>query len=382
MTSKKKSKFVTQDIDIDQIITDISIQPRDEIREDIIFNYANVLSEGGKLPPIDVFKDEKGYWPGDGLHRLEAYILEGRESIPARVYPGGRREALIHASSANLQHGLLRTNRDKRRAVENVLKDQGMCGYSDTRIAEMCKVSQPFVGKLRRLLTQNGYKFPEKRITKNNVEMDVSGFSSARPSPDPDLQNSTPEISEVNQEATITNHTLDSPTINQLTDTEPAEQNRQTVDFTQTLQSAEDNQNESKTLPETSAEMGSNEEAASPPIEPQENENEIDETENELTATRTDSIDDSNNPSEVADQEDIDQANQLVLDLELQLAEAKTTITEKEELIDHLKMKIIKLEKENAYYRKELSHFSEVNEQPFFLSNQVNESREMESALA
>ena len=165
MGKEKNSKFVVQDVLIDEITIDPTIQPRAQIREDAIFDYSCSISEGIQLPLIDVFADGNGIWLGDGYHRVEAFKLEGREKIPARVFKGGRREALLYASSANIEHGLRRTNMDKQRAVENVLKDSGLAVFSDCRIATICKVSQPYVSKVRNYLIRNGYKFPSVRVS-------------------------------------------------------------------------------------------------------------------------------------------------------------------------------------------------------------------------
>ena len=57
------------------------------------------------------------------------------------------------AHDANQPHGLRRTNEDKRRAMMTILEDGAWCGWADNEIARRCAVSQPFVGKMRSLIT-------------------------------------------------------------------------------------------------------------------------------------------------------------------------------------------------------------------------------------
>lgn len=110
---------------------------------------AAVLRAGGVLPPVDVYHDGTAYWLADGFHRVEAYAAAGRDEVPATIHQGTRRVAVLHSVGANATHGLRRSNEDKRRAVGVLLHDAEWAQWSDRRIAEVCGVSDPFVGKLR-----------------------------------------------------------------------------------------------------------------------------------------------------------------------------------------------------------------------------------------
>jgi DNA repair exonuclease SbcCD ATPase subunit len=59
--------------------------------------------------------------------------------------------------SANAKHGARRTNADKRHAVLMALEDEEYKRLSDHEIAELCRVTQPFVSKIRKELGDNGY---------------------------------------------------------------------------------------------------------------------------------------------------------------------------------------------------------------------------------
>lgn len=112
--------------------------------------YAQALAEGAVMPPVDLFKDGRRYWIGDGHHRIAAMDRLSFDRVQANVRNGGWRSALLHSIKSNHSHGLRRTNADKRRAVMLLLKDQEWVQCSNGVISRIAGVSAPFVGKLRR----------------------------------------------------------------------------------------------------------------------------------------------------------------------------------------------------------------------------------------
>lgn len=79
-------------------------------------------------------------------------------------------EALKYALSSNSVHGQRRTNADKRRCVEIAVKE--FASLSSRAIAELCGVSDPFVGQIREALqpvsnatrtTSDGRQYPATR---------------------------------------------------------------------------------------------------------------------------------------------------------------------------------------------------------------------------
>jgi hypothetical protein len=124
-----------------------------ELNQIIIGEYAEAYEEGIELPAIDVYFDEETYWLADGFHRLKAVQHIGRESIAAKVYPGGQREAILHAVGANETHGLRRTNADRRHAVCILLTDPEWNAWANTEIARRCNVSEFLVRTIRSELT-------------------------------------------------------------------------------------------------------------------------------------------------------------------------------------------------------------------------------------
>ena len=144
-------------IDLALIAVNGGTQMRAGLNEETVVEYAEamiVAGDYGPFPPVAVYYDGSVYWLADGFHRVEAarrvLALEGEAvRIPAVVKVGDRRKAILEAAKANATHGLRRTNADKRRAVEVLLDDDEWGQWSDRKIAEMCRVSAPFVAKVR-----------------------------------------------------------------------------------------------------------------------------------------------------------------------------------------------------------------------------------------
>ena len=134
-------------VKIASIELDASIQCRAVIDTAVVNDYAERMTEGDKFPPIELYGTKDQCWIGDGWHRVMAAKQIGAVDIPANLHAGNRVEALKHALGANALHGHRRSNADKRRCVELALKEFGK--MSDRAIADMCGVSDPYVGSLR-----------------------------------------------------------------------------------------------------------------------------------------------------------------------------------------------------------------------------------------
>jgi hypothetical protein len=138
-------------IEIEKIICSTDIQSRIAIDVATVQNYAEEMNNGAVFPPVTVFDDGDGsYWLADGFHRVEACKLVGIDAIVCEVKAGGKTEALIFSCGSNAQHGLPRTNADKRRAVLLLLNDDRFAGWSTRQLAEACRVSHTFVSKIQK----------------------------------------------------------------------------------------------------------------------------------------------------------------------------------------------------------------------------------------
>ena len=158
-------------IRLDKIKVDGDLQVRDKINEDAVREYAEVIREGGKMPPVTVFFDGKTYHLADGWHRFFAHKQAAFPEIEAEIHDGTRRDAILFALSANDKHGLRRTNADKRRSVLVLLEDFEWSEWNNTKIAEVCGVSATFVDKIRKEM--NTPTPTTRKVTRDGVEYDM-----------------------------------------------------------------------------------------------------------------------------------------------------------------------------------------------------------------
>jgi hypothetical protein len=112
-----------------------------------------------------VFDDGNKKYLADGFHRLAAAKHVGRDRIKVDIRKGRKQDAFMHSLKANAEHGLRRTNEDKRHAVELLLDDFEYSDASDREIAQLCAVTHPFVAKIRADLGKpaNVNKFTPKK---------------------------------------------------------------------------------------------------------------------------------------------------------------------------------------------------------------------------
>jgi hypothetical protein len=152
--------------------------------------YTEAIRAGAVFPKPVVFFDGKRYWLADGFHRVAAHVAADHERIECDVRQGDMRAAILHSVGANAAHGLRRSNADKRRAVEMLLRDEEWAKKSDRWIADKCGVSDPFVGKLRELLTVSS-SVPAPRVGKDGK---TRKLPSARPQSEPGGAADTPVV--------------------------------------------------------------------------------------------------------------------------------------------------------------------------------------------
>ena len=131
-------------------------QTRVTVEAATVDEYAEALGAGAVFPPVIVFYDGEIYWLADGFHRAAAAEKIGATAIAAEVRQGTRRDAVLYSVGANAAHGLRRSNGDKRRAVETLLRDEEWRCWADREIARRAGVDHKTVGALRADLIRRG----------------------------------------------------------------------------------------------------------------------------------------------------------------------------------------------------------------------------------
>jgi ParB-like chromosome segregation protein Spo0J len=139
----------TQQLPLGAITLDPRAQPRLRLDSGVVDEYAEAMKAGAEFPPVVAFHDGEAYWLADGYHRHAAAGSVEAKTIKVEVRKGGVRDAILYAAGANARHGLRRSNEDKRRAVQTLLRDDEWGRWADNEIARRCGVSQPFVSGLR-----------------------------------------------------------------------------------------------------------------------------------------------------------------------------------------------------------------------------------------
>lgn len=165
-------------------------QSRAVIDQTVITEYSAAMSGGASFPPVVVFYDGSDYWLADGYHRIHAAGMLGLDEVDVDVRQGGRRDAVLFSVGANAAHGLRRTNADKRRAVEVLLRDEEWAAWSDREIARRCGVGAPLVAEVRVTVTVSSYSeaprtYTTKHGTTATMKTEAIGRVPAAPATEP-----------------------------------------------------------------------------------------------------------------------------------------------------------------------------------------------------
>jgi hypothetical protein len=163
---------VTVPVPVDAIRVDGDTQARAAgLDPDVVTDYAEAIrtakADGRPfpLPPVRIFKDGKTCWLADGNHTLAGAKEAGEANVPAVVKTGTKRDAILYAAGANAEHGLRRTDADKRRSVLMLLTDPEWSQWSDREVARRCHVGPHLVAKVRAELSVRGAQIAEDTRT-------------------------------------------------------------------------------------------------------------------------------------------------------------------------------------------------------------------------
>ena len=144
----------TSTINIDDIRIDGGTQPRCQIDEALVAEYAEAYADGAEFPPVVVFLDGVDHWLADGFHRVHGAHRAGLDQVRVDLRTGTLRDAVLYSVGANAAHGQRRTNPDKRKAVLTLLEDEEWSGWSNVEIAKRCHVTHQTVANHRASLSK------------------------------------------------------------------------------------------------------------------------------------------------------------------------------------------------------------------------------------
>jgi ParB-like chromosome segregation protein Spo0J len=142
-------------INLAKIRIDCGTQSRTKIDDLVVAQYSEAIKSGVIFPNVVVFHDGLEYYLADGFHRFLATKAAGSPGIACEVINGTLRDALLYSNGANGEHGLQRSNADKRNVVIRMLQDIEWSDWSDREIAKHCHVSAMLVGNIRKELGMN-----------------------------------------------------------------------------------------------------------------------------------------------------------------------------------------------------------------------------------
>jgi len=141
-------------IELSKIRIDGDTQSRVKLNDEWVGELTEKLLEGKvQLPPVKVYFDGKHYWLGDGFHRYHANKKAGIKLVECDSTNGTKRDAKIYSWKANHDHGLPRTNEDRRAIVMEAL------------------ISPMTVGRVRKSMDLDK---TAKRITKGGRVIDIT----------------------------------------------------------------------------------------------------------------------------------------------------------------------------------------------------------------
>jgi hypothetical protein len=163
-------------IKLSLITIDAGTQARQKINQDVVNEYAQLLTEGAVFPPIVVFGEKNIL--ADGWHRFFAHRAAGIKEIEIDSREGDVRDAIFYGFGANKSRGLQMNQDDTRSIIGRLLMDNEWAKLGDRKIADHVGVSSTTVLRLRQAMEGDGKL--EKANTKTyvrqgkEIEVDVS----------------------------------------------------------------------------------------------------------------------------------------------------------------------------------------------------------------
>ncbi len=150
------------------------------------------------LPPILV--DRRSGLVIDGMHRLMAATLKGREDIEVQYFDGTEAEAFLRAVEANVRHGLPLSQADRRAAAARIVASHPQ--MSDRAIAESTGLAARTVASIRRRSTDAVPQL-NARVGKDGKVRPLNGLEGRRRAADLLAESPNASLREIAQRAGI-----------------------------------------------------------------------------------------------------------------------------------------------------------------------------------
>ncbi|BCK66921.1 hypothetical protein Srufu_008740 [Streptomyces libani subsp. rufus] len=129
-----------------------------------------------ELPPILVHRPSMRVI--DGMHRLRAATLQGRENIDVRFFDGSERDAFVLAVESNVQHGLPLPLPDRTAAAGRIVKSHPE--WSDRAVAAATGLAAKTVAAIRRRSVTGEVPQLHSRIGRDGKARPVNGANGRR----------------------------------------------------------------------------------------------------------------------------------------------------------------------------------------------------------
>jgi len=155
---------------LDHITVDGRLQSR-PLKPCVVKDYLNALRRGEEPPPVRVVHDvNDNYYLVDGNHRIAAARRQsGIEDIAVEIVDGTFEEASWLSWGANRDHGLRRTRKDKRRAIQAAIEHPRWSLESDRAIARHIGCDHKTVASIRRKSARG--EFPTNEIDQGSQSL-------------------------------------------------------------------------------------------------------------------------------------------------------------------------------------------------------------------
>ena len=206
---------------LSKIRLDGNTQPRVELDEFLITEYREAYAREAEMPPLQVMFDGVSYWLWDGFHRRWAAERAGLEKLPCIITEGTQQDAQWASYSANIAHGLRRSNPDKAKAVKAAVRHPNAAKMSDRKLAQYVCVDDKTVAKYRAELESTA-EIPQSptRTGRDGRTINTANIGKRH---EPQIETPMPSPVGVLDDDDYTETTYDSPDYDDLPDGEESE---------------------------------------------------------------------------------------------------------------------------------------------------------------